>query len=46
VKCFAAQDLVKIDGKLVTATTYPEFVEALYAREEFPEPPKHWKATA
>ena len=45
MKYFAAQDLVKIDGKVVTASTYPEFVEALYARKEFPEPPKHWKAT-
>lgn len=46
MKCFAAEDFVRIDGKVIIAATYPEFVEALYAREEFPEPPKHWKTTA
>jgi hypothetical protein len=46
LKRFAAEDLVKIDGKVVAATTYAEFVEALYARKEFPELPNYWKATA
>lgn len=39
---FAAEDLVRVDGKFVIATTYPEFVEALYAREAFPEPGNYW----
>jgi hypothetical protein len=34
----AAEDLLNVDGTMVTATTYPEFVAALYARDEFPEP--------
>ncbi len=46
LKRFAEEDLVKIDGKVVTATTYAEFVAALYGRKEFPEPPIHWKASA
>ncbi len=33
-----AEDLLNVDGTMVTATTYPEFVAALYARDEFPEP--------
>lgn len=45
LNCFAEADLVKIDGKVVTATNYAEFVEALYARKEFPEPPIHWKTS-
>lgn len=44
LKSFEAEDLVRVEGKVVTATTYPEFVEALYARAEFPEPPCHWDA--
>ena len=42
MELFAAKCLVKIQGKMVTATTYSEFVDALYARDEFPEPPKSW----
>ena len=42
VERFLEEDLVRLDGKRVTALTYPEFVDALYARDEFPEPPNHW----
>ena len=45
LNCFAEADLVKIDGKVVTATNYAVFVEALYARKEFHEPPIHWKTS-
>lgn len=31
------QDLVRLDGSTVAATTYRDFVEGLYARTEFPE---------
>ena len=36
------EDLVRMEGKIVTATTYSEFVTALHAREEFPQPKNHW----
>ena len=42
----AAENLVRIEGKVVTATGYAEFVEHLYARREFPEPKNHWAAIA
>ena len=35
---FAAEGLVRIEGKTITATTYREFVTGLYRREEFPQP--------
>lgn len=38
----AAEGLVRVDGKQVFATTYSEFVQALYARTEFPEPANCW----
>ena len=37
-----AESLVSIDGKVVSAVSYPEFVEALYARKQFPQPVNHW----
>ena len=40
----AAEDLVRLDGKTVEAATFREFVDALYARDEFPEPENHWAA--
>ena len=43
---FAAEGLVRVEGKTVTATSYREFVEALYAREELPQPPDLQRALA
>ena len=40
----AAEDLVRLDAKTVEAATFREFVDALYARDEFPEPENHWAA--
>ena len=37
-----AEHLLKRDGKEVLATTYKEFVEGLYAREEFPKVNDCW----
>ncbi|MBS0002845.1 MAG: hypothetical protein KFF45_07190, partial [Thioalkalivibrio sp.] len=37
-----AENLVRIDGKMVAALSYPEFVEALYSRKAFPHPVNHW----
>jgi hypothetical protein len=42
----ASEDLVRVEGKTVTATTYKEFLRALYARKEFPEVANHWAAVA
>ena len=42
VELFAVEDLARVDGKMVTATTFEEFVSGLYSRKEFPEPVKHW----
>ena len=33
----AAEDLIRVDGKTVTATTFDEFVAALHTRPELPE---------
>ncbi len=43
---FVAENLVRVEGNIVTAATYAEFVEALYARKEFPEPVNYWKQVA
>ena len=40
----AAEDLVRVDGATVTATTFSEFVRALHEREEFPQVTNHWAA--
>lgn len=40
----AAEGLIRIEGKLVTASSYPEFVERLYGRSNLPEPKNHWAA--
>lgn len=42
VKRLAEQDLVEIDGKIIRARSYEEFVERLYARKEFLEPENYW----
>ena len=42
VERFAQEDLVRIDGKTIRPTGFEEFVEALYARGEFPAPVNHW----
>jgi hypothetical protein len=34
---FAAEDLVRVDGKTVTATTFAEFVAAIHSRPALPE---------
>jgi hypothetical protein len=46
VERFAAEDLVRVDGKFITATTYKEFVSRLYARKEFPIPVNYWERIA
>ena len=38
----ANEDLVRIEGKCVVGTTYPEFVDALYQRPEFPQVECRW----
>lgn len=38
LESFVAEGLVRVDGKMITAITYEEFVSALHARREFPEP--------
>ena len=42
VKRLAEQELVEIDGKIIRARSYEEFVERLYARKEFLEPENYW----
>jgi len=42
----AGEGLVRIEGKMVVASTYQEFVEALYAREELPPAEAHWPDVA
>ena len=34
----AAEDLIRVEGKTVTATSFSEFVKALHARPELPNP--------
>ena len=46
VECLSAEDLIRVDGKIVTATSYAEFVERLYERKTFPEPVNHWAEVA
>jgi len=46
LELFAAEGLVRVDGKMVAATTYPEFVAALCDRKEFPTPENHWAQVA
>jgi hypothetical protein len=46
VECLAAEDLIRIDGKIITATSYAEFVESLHRRKALPEPINHWAAVA
>jgi hypothetical protein len=41
VKCLTAEDLIRIDGTTVTATTFAEFVDALHSRPELPQAPDH-----
>lgn len=46
VERFEAEDLARVDGKFIKATSYMEFIEFLYSRKEFPVPGDHWaKAT-
>ena len=40
---FSEENLVHVDGRHVVATTYREFVEGLYAREEFPPVQNFWQ---
>ena len=42
VERLRAEDLIRVEGKIVTATSYAEFVESLHQRKEFPEPQNHW----
>lgn len=42
VERFEAEGLARVEGKVVTATSYVEFVEGLYAREGLPSPMNHW----
>jgi len=38
VERFADEGLMRVEGKTITAMTYREFVEGLYAREQLPQP--------
>ena len=38
VERFAVENLVRVDGKTVTSTSYSEFVAALYAKKDLPAP--------
>jgi|GEM_PF-1773786 len=44
VERLLAENLIRVDRKIVTATSYAEFVEQLYAQKTFPEPMSHWAA--
>lgn len=46
VECLMAEDLIRVDGKIVTATSYAEFVESLHERKEFPQSVNHWAKVA
>ena len=46
LECLTAENLVRIEGKIVTATGYAEFVERLHKRKEYPEPQNHWAKVA
>jgi hypothetical protein len=39
---FLEEDLVRMDGGKIRPTTFLEFVEALHARKELPQPPSDW----
>ena len=41
---FLEEDLARMDGGKIRPTTFLEFVEALHARKEFPQPPSDWAA--
>jgi hypothetical protein len=43
VERFEAENLIRVDGRNVKATTYGEFVESLYAREKLPQPEDFWR---
>lgn len=36
------QDLIQIDGKIIRARSYGEYVDSLYASTEFLEPENEW----
>jgi len=40
------EDLVRVEGKTITATSYAEFVESLHRRKALPEPANHWATVA
>ena len=42
---FSEENLVHVDGRHVVATSYREFVERLYASEEFPPVENFWQQT-
>lgn len=42
VERFEAENLIRVDGKIVKPATYEEFVESLYARKELPPPEDFW----
>ena len=44
IERFLEEDLVRMDGEKIRHTTFLEFVEALHARKEFPQPPSDWSA--
>jgi len=46
VECLSAENLIRVDGKIVTATRYAEFVDRLHERKTFPEPQNHWAKVA
>ena len=42
LECLEAENLVHVEGSNVSATTYPDFVRALYGRAELPPVTNHW----
>lgn len=42
---FSEENLVHVDGRHVVATSYREFVDGLYSREEFPPVENFWQQT-
>ncbi len=46
VECLAAEDLIRVDGKIIIATSYAEFVESLHRRKTYPEPRDRWAGVA
>jgi len=44
LKCLVAENLVRLEGKAVVASSYVEFVQCLHSRKDLPQPENHWAA--